>query len=96
MSERTTSRVLTLNGGSSSIRLAFYEVGTEQPHLADWLEGLDVSLSEIKNRDHSEVISAQASRVTVRLIRTDEELMIAKAVDRCLNPADSSPGIAAA
>jgi acetate kinase len=32
------------------------------------------------------VISADASRVTVRVIRTDEELMIARSVCRILEP----------
>jgi len=37
-----------------------------------------------KNAANADVISAAASRVSVRVIRTDEELMIAKAVGRAL------------
>jgi acetate kinase len=46
-------RLLTINGGSSSIRFAPHEVG--------------------------------ADRVKVRVIRTDEELMIARSVTRILS-----------
>ena len=56
------SRILTINGGSSSIKFAMFEAGD--------------SLQRIMER----VISAAASRVAVRVIRTDEERMIAKTV----------------
>ena len=60
------SRILTINGGSSSIKFAMFEAGD--------------SLQRIMER----VISAAASRVAVRVIRTDEERMIAKTVCRVL------------
>jgi len=60
------SRILTINGGSSSIKFAMFEAGD--------------SLQRIMER----VISAAASRVAVRVIRTDEESMIAKTVCRVL------------
>jgi acetate kinase len=59
-------RILTINGGSSSIKFAMFEPGD--------------SLQRIMER----VISAAASRVAVRVIRTDEESMIAKTVCRVL------------
>ncbi|MGA2300586.1 MAG: hypothetical protein ABSG77_07825 [Candidatus Acidiferrum sp.] len=61
------SRILTINGGSSSIKFAMFEAGD--------------SLQRIMER----VISAAASRVAVRVIRTDEESMIAKTVCRVLD-----------
>jgi len=45
---------------------------------------LGVRLDPQKNRSNAPVISGQGSRVTVRVIRTDEEAMIAKAVGRVL------------
>ena len=60
-------RILTINGGSSSIKFAMFEAGD--------------SLQRIMER----VISAAASRVAVRVIRTDEESMIAKTVCRVLD-----------
>ena len=52
-------------------------------------EGLDflgVVLNEARNTANASVISANGSRVTVRVIRTDEELMIARSVCRILAP----------
>jgi len=43
---------------------------------------LGLELNESRNAAHANVISADASRVTVRIIRTDEELMIARSVCR--------------
>ena len=45
---------------------------------------LGLELNESRNADHANVISADASRVTVRIIRTNEELMIACSVCRFL------------
>lgn len=42
------------------------------------LEFLGIELDESRNTLHAPVISTDASRVTVRVIRTDEELMIAR------------------
>lgn len=41
---------------------------------------LGIELDELRNADHAQVISTDTSRVTVRIIRTDEELMIARSV----------------
>ena len=43
---------------------------------------LGLELDESRNAAHADVISAEASRVTVRIIHTDEELMIARSVYR--------------
>ncbi len=48
--------------------------------ICDGLEFLGVEIEEKKNVANEGVISAAASRVVVRVIRTDEELMIAKTV----------------
>ena len=49
------------------------------------LEFLGIELEEKPNAASAAVISAQASRVAVRVIHTDEEWMIAKSVCRVLN-----------
>jgi acetate kinase len=48
------------------------------------LEFLDIELDEKRNADNAGVISMDGSRVTVRVIHTDEEQMIAKMVCRVL------------
>ena len=48
------------------------------------LEFLGIELDEKQNAASAGVISAATSRVAVRVIRTDEELMIAKTVCRVL------------
>jgi acetate kinase len=58
--------ILTINGGSSSIKFAVFEAGDSLRRI---LEG---------------VISAAAGRVAVRVIRTDEERIIAETVCRVL------------
>jgi acetate kinase len=45
---------------------------------------LGIALGESRNAETAGVISADASRVTVRVIQTDEDLMIARSVDRVL------------
>jgi acetate kinase len=52
--------------------------------ICDGLDFLGINLDEARNADHANVISADASRVTVRIIRTDEELMIARSACRFL------------
>ncbi len=47
---------------------------------------LGIELDEARNAANAPVISADASRVTLRVIRTDEELMIARSVRRILEP----------
>lgn len=46
------------------------------------LQFLGVELDEARNTANAQVISAESSRATVRVIRTDEELMIARAACR--------------
>ena len=41
---------------------------------------LGVELHDVRNDDGEQVISADASRVAVRVMHTDEEIMIAKSV----------------
>jgi acetate kinase len=48
------------------------------------LSFLGLELNEPRNAETAAVISSDASRVTVRVIRTDEELMIARSVCRTL------------
>ena len=52
--------------------------------ICDGLEFLGIELEEEHNAANAGVISAAASRVSVRVMRTDEELMIAKTVCRVL------------
>ncbi len=50
------------------------------------LEFLGVTLDDARNRDSAAVISAEGAAVTVRVIPTDEELTVARAVRRLLGP----------
>jgi acetate kinase len=52
--------------------------------ICDGLGFLGLKLSQPRNAKSTAVISAPGSRVTVRVIRTDEELMIARSVSRLL------------
>jgi acetate kinase len=123
------SHILTVNGGSSSIKFALFEAGDSLQRIlvrsaeavalfccqdkkwisafAAALGGLDtlilaggfgenaplvcarvcgglgflgIELNEPRNADSAGVISTDASRVAVRVIHTDEELMIARSV----------------
>ena len=49
------------------------------------LEFLGIEINEIKNMNNEPIISSDASKVTVRVIKTNEELMIAKLVYNVLN-----------
>ncbi len=59
---------------ASSIRL----------RISQGLEFLGIKLDESRNNGHLDRISSDASRVSVRVIRTDEELMIARLVCQVL------------
>ncbi|MBA2351913.1 MAG: hypothetical protein H0V78_09035 [Burkholderiales bacterium] len=48
--------------------------------MCEKLGFLGIELDESRNAAHANVISADTSPVTVRIIRTDEELMIARSV----------------
>ena len=52
--------------------------------ICDGLGFLGIELDEKRNAANEYVISSSASRVVVRMIRTDEELMIAKTVCQVL------------
>jgi acetate kinase len=52
--------------------------------ICDGLAFLGIELSESRNAETAGVISTDASRATVRVIRTDEDLMIARSVRRIL------------
>jgi acetate kinase len=53
---------------------------TVRARICDGLGFLGIELEERRNAASEGVISATASRVSVLVIRTDEELMIAKTV----------------
>jgi acetate kinase len=55
-----------------------------QGDAAHALDFLGIELHDARNAAHAAVISTDASRVTVRVMRTDEELMIARSVSRIL------------
>jgi len=52
--------------------------------ICDGLGFLGIELDVAQNSANAEVISSDASRVSVRVVRTDEELMIARSVCRVL------------
>jgi acetate kinase len=54
--------------------------------LCGGLNFLGLELDEARNAENAAVISAESGRVKVRVIRTDEELMIARSVCRLLGP----------
>jgi acetate kinase len=54
--------------------------------ICEGLGHLGIELNSARNAENAAVISAEASRVTVRVIRTDEELMIARSVARLVEP----------
>ena len=53
--------------------------------ICDGLNFLGVEINETRNSENAAVISADTARVVVRVIRTDEELMIARSVIRLLS-----------
>ena len=54
-------------------------------HICRGLDFLGIKLDNTRNKKNAAVISTNASPVKVRVIRTDEELMIARSVCRILN-----------
>jgi acetate kinase len=52
--------------------------------ICEGLGFLGIELNEARNTENAPVISAQTGRVTVRVIRTDEELMIARSTCRLI------------
>src|SRR5512136_881792 len=61
---------------------------TARSRICEGLEFLGIELEEKRNAANEGVISAAASRVAVRVMRTDEERMIAKTVCRVLGLQD--------
>jgi acetate kinase len=61
--------------------------GEVRARICNGLGFLGVELDEARNAANAPVISTEASPVAVRVIRTDEELMIARAVYRILRSA---------
>ena len=53
--------------------------------ICEQLDFLGVEIDAARNAENAALISAANARVTVRVIRTDEELMIARSVCRLLN-----------
>jgi acetate kinase len=58
---------------------------TIRARVCDGLNFLGIELDDARNAAHAAVISTDASRVTVRVMRTDEEVMIARLVSRVLS-----------
>jgi len=58
--------------------------GVIRERICDGLGFLGIELDAARNRSNSAVISSQGAAVRVRVIRTDEELMIARTVQRAL------------
>lgn len=54
--------------------------------ICEGLRFLGIELSKPRNAENAAIISTPTGRVTVRVIRTDEELMIARSVLRVLGP----------
>jgi acetate kinase len=55
--------------------------------ICEGLNFLGIELNESRNKETAGIVSTDASRVVVRVIRTDEEMMIARSVSRVLGPA---------
>jgi acetate kinase len=62
--------------------------GEVRARVCSGLEFLGIELDEARNAVNAPVVSTEASPATVRVIRTDEELMIARAVCRLLCDGD--------
>ena len=58
---------------------------TIRARICEGLDFLGIELHDARNAAHAAVISTDASRVTVRVMRTDEALMIARSVSRVLS-----------
>ena len=53
-----------------------------RPRICEGLSFPGIELNELRHGDTAEVISSDASQVTVRVIHTDKKLMIARSVWR--------------
>jgi acetate kinase len=61
--------------------------------ICEGLSFLGIEVDEVRNAESADVISTDSSRVTVRVIKTNEELMIAQSVCRVLGIAPSTDEI---
>jgi acetate kinase len=61
--------------------------------ICEGLSFLGIELDAARNAGTAPVISTDGGRVSVRVIATDEELMIAQSVRRLLDPASAGPGL---
>jgi acetate kinase len=59
--------------------------------ICDGLGFLDIELDQKRNAKNASLISTDGGRVAVRVIRTDEEIMIARSVVRLLGLDDGKP-----
>jgi acetate kinase len=65
---------------------------TIRARICEGLGFLGIELDDARNQRNEAVISTDTSRVTVRMIATDEELMIARSVCRMLGLATPETG----
>ena len=63
---------------------ARFDSGQIRARICDGLGFLGIALNETRNAKSAPLISADAGRVAVRVIRADEESMIARSVCRVL------------
>jgi acetate kinase len=56
--------------------------------ICNGLQFLGIELNEKRNTENNSIISTDKSRVTIRVIKTNEELIIAKSVHKFLNSTD--------
>ena len=66
---------------------------TVRARICDGLGFLGIEIEEKRNAANAEVISTDASRTTVRMIRTDEDLMIARSVSHILETNTVNKGL---
>ena len=64
-------------------------IGENEPairgRICEGMEFLGIQIDETRNTSNARVISPEGGRVAVRVIPTDEEMMIARTVCRVLN-----------
>ena len=89
----TTGRVILAplgNGASMAAVRDGKSVDTSRARICDGLTFLGIELNEGRNAENAAVISTDNGRVTARVIRTDEELMIARSVCRVIGIATAT------
>jgi len=89
----TTGRVILAplgNGASMAAVRDGKSVDTSRARICDGLGFLGIELNEARNAGNAAVISTDNGRVIARVIRTDEELMIARSVCRVIGIATAT------